>query len=195
MLYELLKLTILFFVIFNPPVSLAIFSAATSMFDDNDKKRVKHLSILVATLLSIIFLVFGNSILSVFSTSIDEFRVAGGIILGILGLKMALGIPVAKFDSSRDNNARAIASIIGTPLLTGPAAITAIIISAQDFGMGLTAIALAIVLSITAVLFHYSDKVMHIFNETAVQVSTTILGLVTLSWGVGFITYGLSAIL
>ncbi len=195
MLYELLKLTILFFVIFDPLVSLAIFSAATHLFDDNDKKRVKRLSILVAALLSLIVLLFGNSILNIFSTSIDEFRVAGGLILGILGLKMALGIPLAKFDNSKDNNARAIASIIGTPLLTGPAAITAIIISTQDFGRGITAISLVIVLLVTAVMFHFSDTVMRLFNETTIQVSTTVLGLVTLSWGVGFIVTGLSAII
>ena len=115
-------------------------------------------------------------------------------ILTILGIKMVLGEPLINTHDKKENSARALASIIATPLITGPATIFTIIIASNDYGKFLTGIAVGIVLLITVLLFLMSNKVKKILGDTATQVATTILGLVTLSWGVKFIILGIKNI-
>lgn len=189
MLENLLQLVVLFTVIFDPPMSFAVFSIATSTLDKKERNRIAWLSILVAAFLSYAVLVLGEGLLEVFSTNMQDFRVAGGIILGFLGVKMALGYPIAKVDPN--NSSKAIAAVIGTPLLTGPAAITAIILNSTDYGKLVVGLAVLIVLAVTALMFLQADKVNKILGTTAIQIISTILGLITIAWGVKFIRAGL----
>ncbi len=190
MLGHLLKLIVLFFVIFDPFMSFAVFYSSTRDMEREERRRTATMAILVASTISVSVLLFGERILELFSTDIDDFKVAGGIVLGVLGVKMALGQPITDSDSSENRSGRAIAAIIGSPLLTGPAAITAIIVSVDDFGMILTAIAIGIVLTFTALLFYQATLVNRFLGKTLIQVLSTILGLITLSWGVMLIKQG-----
>lgn len=189
----LVQLVILFFVIFDPLASLIVFITASAGMSREDRRLTATLAVLVAASLSFLVLMLGQNLLSLFSTNIDEFKIAGGIILGILGVKMSLGLPLTHLDDVKHSSGRAIASIIGTPLLTGPAAITAIIISVNDYGRILTGIAIAIVLGVAALIFCFSHLVNKL-GKTAIQVTSTLLGLITLAWGVKLITNGLLAI-
>lgn len=195
MLETLLQLIVLFFVIFDPLASLVVFVVASAHMKKKERNTTAGIAVLVAAALSFLVLVFGQHLLNLFSASLDEFRVAGGIILGILGVKMSLGLPLTDVHKLKNNSARAIAALIATPLLTGPAAITAIILSVADYGRILTGIAVVIVLGLTAVIFYQAQKIHKFLGKTTIQVMSTILGLITLAWGVKFIVIGINAII
>lgn len=191
MLYSLLQLFILFFVIFDPLLSFVFFFSVTADMSATEKRKTAILAVTVALSISILCLVFGASLLRLFNTNIQDFKIAGGIILGILGIKMSLGQSDSERVMGTRRSAKAIASIIATPLLTGPASITAIIISVHDYGRVLTAIAVLLVLFITLVLFLQAPRIIRLTGETAMQVVSTLMGLITLSWGIMFIKEGL----
>src|SRR3989338_4043531 len=193
MMSSLLQLIVLFFVIFDPPASFAVFITGTHGMKEKERTKIASLAILVAAGLSFAVLLLGQNLLNLFNTTLDEFRVAGGIILVLLGIKMALGHSLTNKDAFKKNSGRAIASIIGTPLLTGPAAITAILVSIYDYGRFQTGLAVAIVLFATALLFYQAKRVHQFMGETSIQVISTILGMVILAWGVKFIITGLKA--
>jgi multiple antibiotic resistance protein len=157
-----------------------------------DKLRVALYATGVAMLVSAIFLLFGNEFLSLFSTNMNDVKVAGGILLGILGIKMALGLETENEETKSGKSSKmAIASLIGTPLLTGPAAITTIIITAHDYGKAVTGLGVFIVLLSAGLLFLILSRIPKKINKTPLQVMSTILGLITLAWGVNFIRTGL----
>jgi len=195
MITDLVQLVILFLVIFDPLASLAVFLAASAKMKETERLKTVLYAVLVASALSAVVLVFGKSMLDLFSTTIDEFRIAGGVILSILGVRMAMGYPLMHIDTVKASSARAIAALIGTPLLTGPAAITAIIVSTSDYGKIITGIALLIVLALTTILFLTAGRTQKLLSPTPIQVISTVLGMVTLAWGVRFITIGLRAIM
>ncbi|MFH0714845.1 MAG: MarC family protein [Candidatus Diapherotrites archaeon] len=186
---NILQLAILFFVIFDPPLSFTVFFAYAANLPQKEKYRMALAALLVAAMLSLVVLVFGQRILSAFSINIDDFRIAGGIILAMLGVKMVWGQEIVPL-SKKGDSGRAISAIIGTPLLAGPAAITAIILSAQDFGMTATGAAITIVLAITAILFFVAANLNQLKGTTAIQVLSTLMGLITLAWGINFIRMG-----
>ncbi len=191
MLEHLLQLIVLFTVIFDPLASFIIFYAATSNMSRYERMRTATIAVLVAAIVSYLVLLFGQTILSLFNTTITEFQVAGGLVLGILGIRMVLGFSFTNLKEKKNNSGAAIASIIGTPLLTGPAAITGIIISTSDFGKGVTALAIGIVLLCTVLLFYNAERMHRLMGRTTVQVISTVLGLITLAWGVKYVLLGL----
>ena len=104
---------------------------------------------------------------------------------------MVLGQSIVDEEKLKNNTGMAIAVLIGTPLLTGPAAITAIILSVSDFGMMLTAIAITIVLIIATFFLYNASFLQKYLGMTFIQVLSTILGLIMLAWGINFIRAGI----
>jgi len=191
MFSEIFQLSILFFVIIDPLMSMGIFLSATHKLKTIEKRKIAFTALSVAVILSAIFLIFGDNVLNVMHISLKDFQIAGGIILGLLGIQMALGHSLKESDKFSHTNAKAIAAIIGTPLLTGPAAITTIIISVSTYGILITAISLAIVFLITLFLFYFSETITKLLGNNTIQVITTILGMLTLAYGIIYIKAGL----
>lgn len=192
MFTKLFQLVILFLVIFDPLASLSVFIVATKEMDDKTRIKTAMLSVGVAMAISYVFLIFGQNVVIFFGSNMSDFKTASGVILGVLGIKMVLG-EVSDKNKIDSNSSQAIAALIATPLLTGPAAITTIIISVNDneFGFIITGLAITIVLLLTSVIFLASSKIQRFINQTFIKVLTTIMGLITISWGVKFIRQGL----
>lgn len=192
---ELVQLVVLFFVIIDPITSFAVFFVLTNEKSKEERMRTAVLAVAVAAVLIYAVLLLGQLLLKMFSTTIDDFRVAGGIILLILGIQMALGQSFQAPGGSGANHksVQAIAAIVATPFLSGPAAITAVIISVQDFGMVETGLAVTVVLAFTAVLFVLSARLNRFINRTVVQIMSTIMGMLTIAWGVMYIRTGIMA--
>ncbi|MBN1275564.1 MarC family protein [Candidatus Woesearchaeota archaeon] len=191
MLESLLQLTILFVVIIDPLLSMMFFVTHTKGMSKSEKVDTAFKAIAFAVAICALFLVFGDGLLRLFSIELDHFRVAGGIILCILGVKMSLGLTFKNNveDSSEKN---VVAAIIATPLISGPACITTILVSSVDYGRLVTGIALGIVLLLTAILLLIGARSnIRKVGEVGIKMTTTILGLVTLGWGVSFIMSGL----
>jgi len=191
MMGNLISLMILFFVIYDPLLSIPFFLNATKNMDEEERFKTATLAILVASIISIAVLFSGIRLLHLFNTNINDFKVAGGIILGLLGVKMVLGIPITEVEEEDSTSISGVAVIIGTPLLSGPAAITTIIISVSDYGLLTTGIAVTVVLVLTGILLYSASKLLRFLGETTIQVSTTMMGLITLAWGVMFVRGGL----
>ena len=185
------QLLILFFVIFDPLASFVIFTVATSSMHEKERQRTAVLAVIVAATISVLVLLFGEGLLHLFNMTIKEFQVAGGIVLGILGLKMVLGESLVGLERVKGDSTWAIASIIGTPLLTGPAAIMSIIVSCSDYGKAVTGLAVGTVLLGTAILFYNTTRANRFLGKTTIQVISTILGLITLAWGVKYVLQGI----
>ena len=187
---DILQLSILFFVIFDPLASFSFFIVATQNMPAPQRRKTAVLAVLVASLISYSVLVLGESVLSIFGADMHDFKIAAGAILCILGIKMSLGEALAR-DGEGASSSQAVAALIGTPLLTGPAAITTIIIVVKDYGPAAPAVAVTSVLIFTTLLFLASSYLGRFINTTFVRVMSTILGLITISWGVKFIRAGL----
>ena len=189
---SLIQLIILFFVIFDPLVSLTVFLVATEGLSKEEQTRIALYSVIVAGSISILFLFLGESMLNLFSTDIEYFRIAGGIILTILGINMVRGTSFVNEDKIKHTSSTAISSIIGSPILAGPAAITTIIISKYDNGIIITGLAVIIVLLLTGFILYFSYKLRGQASNAMIPVLTSILGLITISWGVKFVLVGLN---
>lgn len=97
---------------------------------DSERKKLIIEALLTAFIVANAFLIFGKLILNFLGVTINDFRIAGGIILLIISVTDIMT------SSDQRRNPRTNVSVVplGIPLIMGPAALTTIIILVDNFG-------------------------------------------------------------
>ncbi|MEI8364184.1 MAG: MarC family protein [archaeon] len=185
----------LFFVIIDPIRSFVYFFLHTNKLNKLERKKIGFLAIIIASLILIIFVILGESFLELIHININVFRIAGGIMVSLLGLNI-IGIVNRQASQYKLNDDVSIATVIASPLIAGPAAITTTIISVVDYGKIVTLISILTVIIIVLILFLISIRFSKIFDNSIIlfKISSIILGLITFSNGIKFIMIGLHVI-
>jgi len=175
--------------IIDPLASLAAFLSLTKNMDEREKHRIALKAVFVAALVFYLFVLGGQSILTLLGVNIEAFRAAGGIILILLGIQMGLGI---SFPKDKEEISE-VAVVIGTPFITGPATITTTILLSSDLGPLFTGIAGGLALLITLCVLMFSTYLTKIVGRSGLQIMSTMMGIITMAWGIQFLLSGLGA--
>ena len=169
--------------------------------------QVIFLTTLVCFVFLVLFMLFGTAVLNFFGISISSFEIAGGLLLGGVGMEMmgaAIHGPAAHklVDMPQQDNFHTALSNavvpIGIPLTVGAGTASAVVLFANaaasnGSGASLLAAILALVL-INAVVFRFATTVMRRVGPLGLTIFTKIMGLFTLSIGVEFVVQGVSTI-
>jgi multiple antibiotic resistance protein len=175
--------------IIDPLASLAAFLSLTRGMGQGERVRTALKAVAVAALVFYVFAVGGQGIIGLLGVSIGSFKAAGGIILIILGIQMSLGISFPK----EKEEVSEIAVVIGTPLISGPATITTAIILSKESGLFVTAVAGGAALAITFIALISASFLHRKLGMAGVQIMSTMMGVVTIAWGLQFVLGGLSS--
>jgi len=169
--------------------------------------QVIFLTTLVCFVFLVLFMLFGTAVLNFFGISISSFEIAGGLLLGGVGMEMmgaAIHGPAAHklVDMPQQDNFHTALSNavvpIGIPLTVGAGTASAVVLFAHaaasnGSGASLLAAILALVL-INAVVFRFATTVMRRVGPLGLTIFTKIMGLFTLAIGVEFVVQGVSTI-
>jgi len=186
-LVSALKSFVALFIIIDPFLSLAVFIGMTKGMEARETAKQAFIAVLVALGLLLVFLFSGLLVLNMLGITLSSFKVAGGIILLILGIQALLGIEFAK----KDKEHKVAIVVIGTPLLTGPGAMTTVIILSQRYGYWPVVAAAITVLLLTWVMLVFSQKIVKFFGEKFIEVLSRVLGLVLAALATEFIKDGI----
>ncbi len=207
-MYRELSFQLMFVAIFavaNNFKSLGKFIEITNGLNRHEQFKLSLSATLASLSVMLIALLFGESLLRFLSLSLDSFRVAGGIILAILGIDMIHArktVDENELNNIPHNYSLVISSAIipvAIPLTTGAGTFSTIIILVDAVGNNwrLYAQLVGAILLQTGfifVIFRYSDNILRVLGRTGMSVLIRIVGLFTLTLGVQFITTGLKAI-
>lgn len=118
-----------FFAIMNPISNLPAYMALVA--DDSQKisRKIAFKSLLIAFIIVTVFVFSGDLIFKVFGITIDSFRVAGGILVAVIGYHMINGnhSPSYKGMEQQASNSDPMSvaiSPLAMPLFAGPGTIT-----------------------------------------------------------------------
>ena len=185
------------FTIVNPIGGMITFISLTEGMGTSERKRIAKRSVIIACILAIVFALAGELILRFYNVTVDALRVAGGILLFIVALNM-LQARSSKVTPAelKDADKRDDISVfpVATPLLTGPGAMTTVIViirTAQTVELKLIAI-IAIILTffMTYIFFRFSDRINDILGVTGSLVLTRVMGLLLAAIAVNFVSVG-----
>ena len=149
----------------------------------NLRKKVGHIqsekATIVAGILMVAFLLVGKSILNLFGIGVEDFAIAGALIIFALGAEMILGIELFK----PDPNATASASIvpIAFPLIAGAGTLTTILTLKAEFEQINIAIGILLNLIFVYVVLKSTSWLEEKLGKTGVDVLRRIFGIILLS--------------
>jgi len=187
MINEILKSFLTLLIIIDPFVSAVFFLGQFKNATDKEKSKAIWTAILVAAALLFVFLFTGLLLLNILNISLNGFMIGGGIILLIMGVTTVLGI---EFGGHHDKISSA-AILLGTPLLSGPGALTTIIILSKSYGLLIPAIAAALVLILSFFILKFADRIERLLGKEIIEIFSKVLGLLLAALAVDFIYAGI----
>jgi multiple antibiotic resistance protein len=191
---EILQAFILLVVIMDPVLSLVAFLSLTKKKKPAECTSIAIKGTAVAALIFFLFAFGGSYILELLAVSMDGFKAAGGIVLILLGIQLSLGIAFPKEKDEEDDGISGLAVVIGTPLISGPATITTTILLVNQFGLVVTIIAGVASLIVILLSLLASRHIHDIIGRGGLKVLSTMMGIVTLAWGVEFLMSGIAGL-
>jgi multiple antibiotic resistance protein len=110
--------------------NLPLYLSLSEGLKASDRTKVINNSILVATVIAVLFMFLGNIILKYMNVTVQDFRIAGGIMLLVLSIHLLL----PGEDKRSTPNVDVGIFPLGTPLITGPAVLTTVLILRGAYG-------------------------------------------------------------
>lgn len=204
------NLFVTLFALLDPIGNLPIFAAATIGATLRQRVSVSFLICVFAAAFLAFFLFTGLGLLQFFGISLAAFRIAGGILLLLLGLDMAREDFLKMFADTdpahekggdvRGYARRRFQRLVvpfAIPLMIGPGAISAVIINAGEaaklgaVGTAYSMAAIAAACAVSFVCFSMTGWLSRILGEVGMAIIVRVLGLILCALAIQFILMGL----
>lgn len=185
---EFLQVFTAVFGVMDPVGNVPVFISLTDRMDRKTKRDLATGAVLRAGVILVIFVFLGNAVLDMFHISIESFRIAGGIILVLLGLQILFGFGIENERPDLPPDAERDISVVplAMPLIAGPGMITSAVILSKEYGYLLTLAGIAANLALTKIAFHYSGGVVRLLGKKGSQAFAKVMALILVAIGVEF---------
>ena len=194
----------------NNVSALGAFLLHTQGMPRTKVKRLILMSSLACLITLVLFMLVGTRILDFFGISVSAFQIAGGLLLGGVGLEMmnsrsplptgatASAPKPPESDLSDAQFYSAAVVPIGIPLTIGAGTLSAVVLFAETAARTGTLLnllaAIVILVLVNTAIFRFSSRIMAWLGAVGVTIFIKLMGLFTLAIGVEFLTKGLGAI-
>jgi multiple antibiotic resistance protein len=171
--------------------TVPIYLGMTENLSNKQKRRLLAESILTATLLAVIFGLLGKIILRGLGITIEDFRIAGGILLFIISVYLLLP------GKSRDFINQSLYEDIGicplaTPLITGPAVLVTTMMLLDAFGVLITITSLILNMLLAWLVLRFSDLLITVLGKSGIKAISKISYIFLAAIGVMIIRLGVT---
>jgi multiple antibiotic resistance protein len=176
----------------DPVGNVPMYLSLTASLTPEKRRAVALRAVLRAAAILALFTLLGSAILGVFNISIESFRVAGGIVLAMIGLQMIFDISFGPAKAC-DHEAGDVSTVpLATPLIAGPGTISMSIVLVKEYGYLLTLAAMLANLIATLVIFWSAERLLKLLGKQGAEAFAKIMGLIVVAIGVELVRLGLS---
>jgi multiple antibiotic resistance protein len=201
------------FALLNPLGMLPVFVGYTSGMRVGVQRWLAIFISITVLGLMLLFLFAGTALLNFFGITLDAFRMAGGILLLLIGIRTVAHDPVDKTKdltvASEVGELSEAESVYGQivvpfamPLLVGPGVIANLILYAGEawqkrsakLSWGLVGVTVGVSL-LTLVILLSGRFLRRLLGDVGLSIATRILGLLVASIGVQFVIAGLTNVI
>lgn len=199
--FALLSLSSIFIIV-NPLSSTLLYVSLTGTLDHEVQMRIATEAAKYALAILVIFALLGGVILQLFGITLEAFRIAGGILLFLIGMEMVY----AKSSRSKMTATEKYEGIdaedvsvmpLAIPMIAGPGAITTSIVlmnEARGFGpLAYLIVIVSIVLTIgvTYYMMRNADYIVKRIGQREFRAVNRLMGMLLIAIAVQFVIIGL----
>lgn len=191
-----------FFAIMNPIANTPIFLGLTATDDEGTRKAVALRAVLTSFSIVVVFVLLGHWIFQLFGITLASFRIAGGLLIGLIGFHMVQGTassvhqpPKEVSEKSREAALSVAIAPLAIPILAGPGTIT----TAMTFAaggithQGIAILACALICVLTYLCFVFGERFVRFIGPGALGAITRMMGLILAVIGVQMLIGGIQA--
>lgn len=201
------------FAVVNPLQNLTVFRYLTRGLTPAERHKVVVHCALAGGAFLATFVLVGDLIFRLYSISVPAFRIAGGILVLVIALKMMAGEPIRRPDAFRDeiggepedaekaSEARISVGVspLGIPLHAGPAAVGTVVLFASGAGSlvdtGLVLAAIAVVFVLVYLVLRGATRLFETVGTAGLAVSSAVMALLLAAVAVQFVLDGVRQVL
>lgn len=167
---------------------LPIFLSMTQDLDNQSRKKVIIHSLITAFIVALIFIFLGEFIFRSLGITVNDFTIAGGIILLIIAVT-----DIVKTQEYKGFVSSSIGVVpIGTPLITGPATLTTCLILVGNYGYLPVIFSLVVNLMIVWIIFNQADLIKKAVGVDGLRGLGKIISLLLAAIAVKLIRVGIT---
>jgi len=178
------------FALLNPLSSFPFLIAAYRQ--KMNVRKIAFYSVITASVIAFSITFVGPVLFRLFGITLDSFRIAGGVVLLLLGLSM---IHPKEEDPKKLENVDSLTTIIAIPMLTGPAIMSFITIKAYELGKAQVLFNLIYAFALVALVFLAFAALVSRINPKIVSITSRVIGLFLTAVGIEMISRGFANIL
>jgi len=189
----------------DPPGLAPLFLALTPGMERHHRGQVALRASIIGFIVMALFAIAGAQILGMFGITIGAFRVAGGLLLFWIAFEMIFEKRTERKEKSAEvaitkDHIRNIAAFpLAIPLIAGPGAISAIVLTSNSFeAVGPKAALLGVIfvcLFITYLVLLLAERVDRFLGETGRSILTRLLGVILAALAVQFVADGIKTLI
>jgi multiple antibiotic resistance protein len=181
----ILDCTVACIALINPVSKLFLLSTLSERVSEAEIKRIAVKSSVIATVILLLFLFVGNVVLTeMFRIQIYAFKIAGGLVLVFRGFE---ALNKGLFFEFKDNQQLEEMSVVplASPMIAGPATITAAVSFPATYGMLLTSISLLLAIGVNLGVMLVAKYINGFFDKHHIMGALArITGLIVATIGV-----------
>jgi len=198
-LYLLLKPYILtfipIFVAVNAISVLPIYVTLTAELKAKERREVLRHSIITATLIAFAFIFVGKLVFNIIGVTVPDFKVAGGVMLFIMSVSYLLPNGVQRGRHLEKEKEDVGVFPLGTPLITGPAVLTACLVLVDAHGILPTAVSLVLNVIIAWIVFANANFIVTALGKSGTRAFSKVGDILLAAFAVMMVRNGVMEII
>jgi multiple antibiotic resistance protein len=183
MLQERLTEFVTLWVMIDPLGSIPVYLAVTAHLNTSARRQAAFLSVGVAFLVLLFFIVAGQIVLVSMGIGLKSFQIAGGIVLFLFALQMIHGTVAPDHDPTKTTSGLEHAIYpLAIPSIAGPGAMLSVVVLTDKArhnvpDQALTVVVLAIVLVLTLILLLLAEPLARLIGKAGANIIGRIMGM------------------
>jgi multiple antibiotic resistance protein len=171
---------------------LPIFTSFTVGIEHNKVRKIIGQSVITALIVSLLFTALGEYIFKQLGITVDDFKVAGGLLLLILAI-----MDITNIGSKGIITPSETVGVVplGVPLIAGPAVLTTIIVLVDHYGAIPTVIALILNLVVVWLALVGAKRLISFLGDNGIAALSKIMAILLASIAVMMIRLGVEGII
>lgn len=191
------------FVVVDPVGLVPMYLALVGSRSAAGRRRVALRAVLVAGAVLFAFAIGGDWLLGRLGISLDAFRVAGGVLLFRIAVRMVFAQHERETKAEQEEaRGRQDVSVfpLGIPIIAGPGALASLMILVGEarphaWGLPLVLGLTAVVLLLSYLALRLAERLGRLLGQTGVNVVTRVLGILLAALAVQYVADGVIGLL
>jgi multiple antibiotic resistance protein len=175
----------------DAPGTLPIYVAMTEGLDEQERQQIVRQSILTAFLVTIAFIFLGRAVFKALAITVEDFMIAGGIVLLIIAVLDIVRAGEKKYPVSPSFGVVPF----GTPLIAGPATLTTALVLVGNYGYVPVILSLVANILLAWAIFSQADRIIKLIGINGSRAFAKVAALLLAAIAVKMIRSGIVKII